>query len=247
MATSGEIEVFHKDLQGRIAAMVDQSLRISSWSESWQGAAARTRISFDMFSDAHDFAERKIGGRCPVFPLATAPGDNENQAWAGWHEEWLCSKSRQYELIGAGWTFFWGLYGRLAKEQEIFRVEWDETAHRGGFAPQPHWHINTNIMIGYTKTPTARIPRPTGSASLVELPMASQPALYEILPAEGCQEVSLGGMHLGMGGWVNHTKHPECWQCHVGEKWDALAEWAERTLRSAIDQFGELRVEDSVE
>jgi hypothetical protein len=249
MATSGRIDVFHAELQRRIAALVDQRLTIHSLSEYWRRVAARARISFDMSSrDFLVFAERKIGGRCPVFPLDAARADSyEDAAWAGWHEEWLCMNSKEYDLVGAGWTFFWGLSGRLAKEQEIFRAEWDETAHRGGVAPQPHWHLDTDIMVGYTRVPRARAPRPTGPAGLIELPLASQPAANEILPAEGCQELSLAGMHLGMGGWSNHSKHPEWWQCHVREDWGALADWAERTLRSTIDQFTELKVEDAVD
>ena len=247
MVTSGIIDRFHEDVQVRIASVVDQPLVIKPRVNNWQGVAAKTTIAFDMFSDAKDFAERKRGGRCPVFPLSRSADESENHAWAGWHEEWRCERTRQYDLVGAGWTFFWGIFGRLSKEQEIFRAEWDETAYRGGFAPQPHWHVDTGIMVGYTARPAIRVVSTADSASLVEIPASPRSALSEILPAEGVQELSLAGMHLGMGGWLNHTKHPEWWQCHVGEQLDPLVDWAERTLRSMIDQFGELRVEAIIE
>jgi hypothetical protein len=248
MATSSDIQRFHVDIESRIADLI-RLRRVTSnpQPKNWERVPAKTRILFDMFSrGCYDFAEREIGGRCAVFPLNASLADEENQAWAGWHEEWLCVKSREYALIGVGWTFFWGVYGRLSKVQQIFRAEWDETKYRGRVAPQPHWHLDTNIMVGYTTTP--RVRRPADSESLVELPPISdsQAALYEIFPAEGLQDISLGGMHLGMGGWSNHSKHPEWWQCRVGEDWNALADWAERTLQSARDQFEELRAKDMV-
>jgi len=249
MATFSNIKQLHADVETRIAGLIGLRVaRICSQQESWTRLRAGARILFDLYSDGScDFAEREMGGPCPVFPLNARLADEEDQAWAGWHEEWLCVKSREYALIGADWTFFWGLCGRLTKEQQIFRAEWDE--NRRGVAPQPHWHVDTNIMVGYTTTPRDRVLRPTDSESLVELrPISNaESVLHEISPAEGVQDISLRKMHLGMGGWSNGSKHPEWWQCRVGEDWSALADWAERTLQSAIDQFEKLRVKDVVE
>jgi hypothetical protein len=249
MATPRDIQNFHMDIKRRIAELIGlRGATIASSHEEWNRLSAGARILFEMYPGNNGtFAERQKGGRCPVFPLKASLADEENQAWAGWHEEWLCVKSRQYGLVGAGWTFFWGILGRLTKEQQIFRAEWDEAEHRGRLAPQPHWHMDTNIMVGYTPTPSSR--RSADIDGLVELPSIPdcKSALCEISPPEGLQEISLGGMHLGMGGWSNHSNHPQWWQRHVGENWTALAEWAERTLRLAMDQLNELRVKDRAE
>ena len=250
MATSINIQLFHTDIEKRIVQLTGhRNVRISSPLEDWECVFAPAPISFDMYShDCHQFAERDMGGRCAVFPLKADFSLEDNQAWVGWHEEWQCQRRNNFDLIGAGWTFFWGVYGRLTKEQQIFRADWDETNHRGGNAPQPHWHLDKRLMIGYTTVPRAGAVRPARSSSLVELPPISdsESALYEISPAEGLQEISLGKMHLGMGGWSNHDKHPEWWQCHVGEDLNALADWAERTLQLAMDQFEKFMVVDKV-
>jgi hypothetical protein len=248
MATSNEIQHLHWNIRDRTVYLTgNQTLEIRSSPDDWSAVPASGFVSFDTYSDGYSqFAEREIGGYCPVFPLKADRAYEDNQAWVGWHEEWRCVGKRRFEFIGAGWTFFFGVCGRLTKGQQLFRAEWDETRHRGGESPQPHWHFDTKFLIGFTtrSIPLARV------SNLVELPSKarSESGLHEISPAEGFQEMRLGKLHFGMGGWTNHEEHPYWWQRHVGEDWNALADWAERTLHSVIVQLDEKSiVKDKIE
>jgi hypothetical protein len=248
MATANEIRHLHSAIQDRVVQLTGhRTLEIHPSSDDWTFVSALAVISFDIYSDGYSqFAEREIGGYCPVFPLKADCAYEDNQAWVSWHEEWQCVGNRRYDLIGAGWTFFFGICGRLTKGQQRFRAEWDETEYRGREALQPHWHFDAKFTIGYT---TRAIPLAQGS-SLVELPSTvhSGSGLYEISPAEGFQEMRLDKLHFGMGGWANHEEHPYWWQCHVGENLNALADWAGRTLQAIIVQLDEKQVvKDKIE
>jgi hypothetical protein len=250
MASAGEIETLHHAFTDCISDLMAMHAAIRSPVEGWKRVVKGTKISFEMVCHEHTTAaERKRGGRCRVFPIDPSKQSLEDRAWAGWHEEWHCVQHNDFDLIGAGWTFFWGIDGRLRREQEILRAEWDQVPEtedqkrycRGGVAAQPHWHLDTAIMAGYSR-PAPRVARVAETVELEEIISDAGPALVEIGQPIGIQELDISGMHLGMGGWRNHDKHPRCWQMLVGQSWTDLILWAEQTLRSARDQFREVDV-----
>jgi len=249
MASDGEIEELHRALAHRIADLTAMNVAMRGPAEDWTRVVRGSSVSFEMTSaDYTTVAERKRGGRCLVFPL-NRHELSEDQPWAGWYEEWYCLGRGDFDLIGLGWTFFWGVDGRLGREQEIFRAEWDQIRERddqrhrrGVLAAQPHWHLDTAIMAGYSR-PVIREPPAIRSTELEEVPSDAGPALVEVASPAGIQELDVSGMHLGMGGWRNHDGHPRCWQVQFGERWsEVIVGWAERTLQSARDQFSEVRV-----
>lgn len=249
MASVGELERFHRDLERRLSNLTRLHFTVKSGLQNWKGVVKGSTASFDMVCrECLAFAERKRGGRCGVFPLSQDPSALEDRVWAGWHEDWHCEGRGVFDLIGVGWTFFWGVDGRLRREQEVLRAEWDEvratdnqTHRRAGFAAQPHWHLDTGMMSGYSR-PVSRQAPAEEMKELEELSSGAQSALEEIGRSTEICELDLSGMHLGMGGWQNQGAHPDCWQARVCEDWASLVLWAERTLQSARDQFEELKI-----
>jgi hypothetical protein len=250
MASAGKIDSLHQSFADRINDLTALRVAIQSSMEGWKRVVKGTTISFEMVCRQHTTtAERKRGGRCPVFQIDPNRDPFEDQPWAGWYEEWFCVQHKDFDLIGAGWTFFWGADGRLGREQEILRAEWDQVPEtddqkryrRGGIAAQPHWHLDTGVMAGYSR-PTPPVARSTEVIALEELASDASPSLVEIGQVSGIQELDISGMHLGMGGWRNHENHPRCWQTLLGANWNDLILWAEQTLRSARDQFSNVDV-----
>jgi len=244
MTSTGRIDRLHATLGRSIRKTIGIEMTVEPTGDNWKKAASGTVVHFDMLCVEHwAAAQRKRGGRCLVFPLNPGRTDVDDRAWANWHEEWLCEGRGVFDLIGAGWTFFWGVEGRLGQDQEVLRAEWDQVRHRGQSAAQPHWHLDTGVMTAYTRPRRLSISSPGGRTDLEDLTSDQPPVpLEEIGPRDGIQELDLSGMHLGMGGWQNDKDHPRCWQLQVADDCSGLVEWAERTLRSAIDQFPELRV-----
>jgi hypothetical protein len=243
MTTVGNIESLQRKIEQRIASAIDNKVNIRTRDIGWKKAMNGSRIAFDMSCDKFpSTAQRKRGVRCPVFPLRSGFDLLEAQIWASWHEEWHCEKRGAFDLVGVGWTFFWGFDGRLGQETEIIRAEWDHVKHRGGFAAQPHWHLDSALMVGYTRPRPTPLPKREMS-DLVELPQPEYSGrLIEIGESLEIQEVDVSGMHLGMGGWEHDDSHPRCWQFALTAELNELVLWAERTLQSARDQFMELKV-----
>jgi hypothetical protein len=75
-------------------------------------------------------------------------------------------------------------------------------------------------------------------AELEELTTDAAP-VQPATPNQYLQDVDLGGLHLGMGGWDNPGAAWSCWQRKPTE--DVLVKWADSTLAYAIAQFEELR------
>jgi hypothetical protein len=241
MATVGNIESVQRRIERQIGSVIGRRTVIKPQNNAWKKATRASRIAFDMFCDGiPSTAERKRGGRCPVFPVTPDASALIDQVWASWHEEWQCEKKGDFDLVGVGWTFFWGVDGRLSRETEIVRAEWDHVKHRGGFAAQPHWHIDTEMMVGFTR-PRSTQPSVNEPADLVELPRPESDGLVEIGESLEIQGIDVSGMHFGMGGWEHHDTHPRCWQSALTTELTELVLWAERSLRSARDQFQELK------
>ena len=250
MATSQEIKSIHRKLTTKLGRKFKIFLSLEPPKiVAWKKVSKGTVISFNIFSkddfQPTDFAIRKRGGRCPVFPVK--PFDEFGKGlWAGWQEEWVCQGGDHFDLKGAGWTFFWDIMGKDEKIQ-ILRAEWDQINFQGGHAPQPHWHVDTEFMIPFQKTKSNHTYLIEGSSELEEISISVEHStLEELQPPFHLQDVYISGMHLGMGGWQNQSSHPACWQRSVNGQWVELIVWAERVLSSAIHQFDEMKLGDFV-
>jgi hypothetical protein len=212
----------------------------------WSRARVGTRVQFRMIPISErdwDWADRVRGGRTPVV-VVKRWADIDRCVWAAWHEEWMVVKLQEFELIGAGWTFFWGAY--LRPKAQILRAEWDEVEHRGGRAPQPHWHVDTELLATFV-APLATRPQALQAAEatnegLEEVVSNNKGGgLEEIANLETIQPLVVAGMHLGMAGWQNSQVHPQCWQRPHRDDYRDLAGWCVNVLESARDQFELLR------
>jgi len=253
MASCEEIETFHQFLANGLSNLTGLRLHVRSHKKNWKTVVRGFPVSFDMVCD--DFsviADRKIGGRCPVFPADRDRDWLKDQVWAGWHEEWYCERHKVFNLVGVGWTFFWGIAGRLGCEQQILRAEWDQVPNmpnqkhrRSKIAAQPHWHLDTDIMVGYS-APVSRTDSIVQFTELEERSPETHSELEEIGGTLSIQLLDFSGMHLGMGGWKNHREHPRCWQVPIPQDWSVIILlWAERTLQSACEQFQGAKVIDT--
>lgn len=188
----------------------------------------------------------------PVFVLPFAR-DRDIGPWVGWYEEWDKADERSFELVGVSLAFYWGSRGH-PKKTTILRAEWDNVARRGRSAGQPHWHIDTKLMVDFAIQVRQGAPRgnaeetisgPRGEleeltyhrAELEELPMASHAPTLETIDRAVVQDLTMSGMHLAMGGWSNGTPltHPARWQHRTDA--GAIVEWADSTLQYAIAEF----------
>ena len=176
---------------------------------------------------------------------------NGNAPWAGWYEKWTACGAGLFRLVGASWTFYWGSVTREEKDQ-LLRAEWDQPPPEDKKAKgsealwdraQPHWHFDRGQLPKICVCPTPTSPPLPHPSSLEDL--GAQPALVEVgspvrpLEREAYQEISLSGLHLGMGGWDCPGSHPQCWQRKVEEPLDLL-KWAKHTLQYAVAQFENL-------
>lgn len=211
--------------------------------EGWQDYREKSRLGFQLRSGGvTETAQRLRGGRCHVYEF---PGYDTlaGAVWFSWYEEWLKTSRREYDLVGASLTFFWG---PMRRQHQVLRAEWDAVQHRGGHAAQPHWHIDATYLIEFSgllppagpSPAIAERAEPAALEELEELPTDAAPA-QPPPPTPYLQDVDLGGLHLGMGGWENPGAAPGCWQRKPTE--DVLVTWADSTLAYAIAQFDELK------
>lgn len=244
--TSANVERYHSKLLSKLNEETGLNLVLANRDSRWRNASKNTRFVFDVLSAVYSSpAKRRRGGTCLAFPLDINPDLLEEQLWASWHEDWKCSARSEFDLVGAGWTFFWGVDGRLNETQQILRAEWDQPLYRGVNVAQPHWHIDTDLMVGYVSPPCSQtgLDRP----GLEELPQGTPGTLIEITAPEGIQEISISGMHLGMAGWGHHDHHPKCWQMLSAALLDELVVWSCRTLRITQQEFARLRIGEQAE
>jgi len=251
MPAAREIKYLHRRIAKRIRNILGHRIQIipAGRLTNWERAASHTIIRFYIVVTddigKQDFVLRDRGGRCPVFIVKQFTDQNRG-VWAGWNEEWVSESGAEFGLIGASWTFFWGIEGQEQKAQ-ILRAEWDQIERRGGIAPQPHWHVDSELVTPLPIKYVATYDIGETPVELEELPVQiDQNGLEEIVTIEGLQGIDISGMHLGMSGWQNAEKHPACWQSQIGNEWDELVIWAERVLYSIIEQFDRLRIGDTI-
>ncbi len=251
MPVAREIKYLHRRITKRIRNILGHRIQIIPAGKltNWERAASHTIIRFYIVVTddigKQDFVLRDRGGRCPVFMVKQFTDQNRG-VWAGWNEEWVSESGGEFGLIAASWTFFWGIEGQEQKAQ-ILRAEWDQIERRGGIAPQPHWHVDSELTIPLLINRITTYDIDETPVELEELPVQSdQNGLEEIVTIGGLQDIDISGMHLGMSGWQNAKEHPACWQSQIGNEWNELVIWAERVLYSIIEQFGRLRIGDTI-
>ena len=130
--------------------------------------------------------------------LSVGPGpDGTRRSGVGWLARRVAlSAACRFDLIGVGWTFFWGVEGRLNCEQEVLLrsgIRYPTQRTRGtvaGALPQPHWHLDTGMMASYSR-PILREGPIIEPTELEELLVSTQPELEEIGEIVGLQELDL--------------------------------------------------------
>ncbi|MDP8237784.1 MAG: hypothetical protein P9X24_01725 [Candidatus Hatepunaea meridiana] len=261
MVTSREIVSMHKKIERRLSQFIGNSnenwiIRPKDEYIGWEKIGVDGSFEFFLFSDhSFDSGLRLRGGKCPVISIKTVSAPYEPRIWFSWHEEWKRTADRKMEkekfvLVDAGWTFFWGI--RQRDKDQIFRAEWGQFPYCGKTAPQPHWHIDPDLMVTIHPllSEPQTIPR-SDSSNLEELLVTEEETALETIPdehilssttTESIQDISMQGMHLGMGGWKGKGRDHQHWQYQIEENnLDELVEWSERVLQSAIRQFEEFR------
>jgi hypothetical protein len=200
--------------------------------------AVRDEIRFALMAadDLQEFAERDRGNRVPVVPLHAIARFDRPAAWIGWYERWQKSASDKYELLNASATFFWGVPNRPAKQQ-VLRAEWDSDAKASAGSAQPHWQFDptfrwTGAAIAEV-VDTIPVTTELVEESAEEL---EEPALLEY-GASTAHELSLSKMHLSMAGWRNGNTADTWWKLSLPQQPAVFAEWLERTITHAADQF----------
>lgn len=236
-----EITEFHsqlcaetRDCIGYRVTVLDPSSTVD-WAKMARNPDPEFSFAFEMTSSDRNVVPRRVtknnGCSSPAFPLFQNE-QFEPTVWLSWREEWRPLGQRQFQLVGAGWTFYWGAFTENKKEQ-LFRAEWDVPQERGRLAPQPHWHLDQNLLA--TIYPRAAEAQPFEEPGELEEIGRETGGLVELRPDPVLQMVSLAKIHLGMGGWW-HTEYPECWQCAIQDR-DDLVTWGLSTLRQAKREF----------
>jgi len=248
----GRLDHIHERLCLQFKKRLSTNLLLT-FEEGRKRKSEEDRVKFWLSNKgARELTQRKVGETCPVYIL---PGFNRLRAamWAGWYEEWDTKDGKNLEFVGASMSFFWGV-GGYQQKQLVLRAEWDKVVKRGGNAAQPHWHIDTTLMVEFgAKRERGALER---SELPAEEPERTPPELEELAPEPGepaleeiggrvLQDVDVSKLHLAMGGWRNSPSYPDRWQCKVDGE-DALVEWADCTLEYTIDQFQGFAAPDDV-
>lgn len=216
MTTKSQIDKLHSVLSQRLGKLAARKMKIEARTHNWHNAAVRTPFFFEMMGDDPAFTVAESGSRKrPTFPLSSLAPDIPG-VWWSWSEEWCKVSAKDFQIIGAGFAFFWGT---RSQRKQLFRAEWDAASERGNSAGQPHWHVDGRIQIG------------VGAASVSHggfEPESSYEALLKPTSDPSLDAVVIKEAHLFMGGWKNHGHVPQCMQSTPDH--ENLADWAERVL-----------------
>jgi len=243
---SGTISSFHRRLtEEYLSRLLAYEVEVLS-TLGWQKRMRTGEVLFDLVPVERYRMDRTLcnreKGECCVCPI-DIPGRPPQTIWASWHECWVSGGEGEFTLRSASWSFFRGRFGVDRKEQ-LLRAEWGADADlMKGKAAQPHWHFDRH-QAGAVYESSEQV-----TASLKETqPGDAADKLEEIgVPprAVALEDVDLGGIHLGMGGWKNSVSCQEpkdCWQCQPKDTGDLLA-WAAHTLSYMKQQLERLRPE----
>jgi hypothetical protein len=244
---STTIKSLHTNIAKAIGEVTGAILQVvcPSHQKGWEKLQEGANVKFELSTVENnaskilcDYIDRDLGGRSFAFRLIEQP-EEEPTLWAGWYEEWKATEGQKFNLVGLSWTFYWGVY--LRPRPIILRAEWDSLKYRNQRAAQPHWHINSALLIDSYHPivrPSVLAVAPQEGDDLEELPEEIEEELEEIAPT-GIQELSLTGMHLGMGGWEHSPDHPDCWRNELPTTWSDVTNWVKKTLVYATEQFTE--------
>ena len=252
-----DIGELHRKLSIKASGVLDQQVAIRpvpSHMKYWERLRAGSKLPFELLphhkGTPWETALRARGGRQPsgrvnVFSLCgvtSADGvDTRAQAWVAWYERWTVVARREFELLTAGWTVFWGLPGEENKIQ-VLRADWDQIKYTGEFAEsigQPHWHVDQPVVadgggIRYWSGPSPNIPGELPPRVIHDEAVAPTDASAVRAP-------EIRGLHLAMATW-ERAEHPLCWQRAYEGQCEDLFDWASKTLLYVRDHFDPLVV-----
>ena len=238
----GTIDTFHRQLRECLRPLLTYEAEVDCRA-GWEKRFARKDVLFDLVPIERlrmDRANRKgADDECRVCPINVV-GFPQYTIWASWHERWRSLGEGRFSLKDACWTFFRGQSGIVLKQQ-LFRAEWADVCWMGGEAAQPHWHFDSQ-QVELVYVPAEKVgARPDQAQAddaieeLEDIGVSAEPVALE--------EVDLGDIHLGMGGWTNPDTLGEshkCWQCQPRNTRELLV-WAQRTLVYVQRQLERLR------
>ncbi len=224
--TELELGQFHSAVEVAFSEglKVPVSIRRVDETLDWIGALPKTPVFFaarpaDNRAKAEVLPDRSMG-------FEFTDGTAHIPLWVSWREEWvkaIPARGRRrpaptLHLVGVSTCFYVGNTAR--QKTQILRAEWDNPAHRGNNAAQPHWHVDPDLIDLPSWSPEPRFEMPHG---LTELPASEGPQLSP----ETCFW-RVRRLHLGMAGWTHHTDSPQCWQHTI--QLSVITGWLKRVL-----------------
>lgn len=246
MAAPPTINKFHNLLLDRIidtlspslkTVVRSPSLRIEPDLKAWENLSTKLRtFRFSMLlEEYYETTVNDLNRDVRLIPLRTYK--NGFSSWCSWSEEWICLDKREFDLVGAGWTFFWGRTPRATVQ--ICRAEWDQITRRGEYAGQPHWHVDPPLP---TEGIVISLDDIDEAGALQEL--GSEPNLLELGSTSAGRvqaTVKQSGIHFGMAGWenapvkleckvVNKSAITNCWQRDMTKDFGRVIPWASEAV-----------------
>jgi hypothetical protein len=240
MPTPGKIETFHKKLITSVKNVIGWDIEISPSCPEWKGVKATAQILWTALPGGTtpvEQAYRNQRDRVCVFSVEEGADETDPRGWVTWSEIWGKNKQREFYLLSAGWTAFWGSPSDDQKVQ-VLRADWDQPnpdipARRESEAGQPHWHVDRVIPVQDSWAIPQAAPRIEGE--LPSIMLDDEVSLSRTIPA-----IRMGKVHLSMGTWEG-AAYPRCWQRSYDDDCDKLLDWAGKTLQYLKGQLGSKR------
>ena len=240
MPTAGKIETFHRNLITKVMDVIGWEINISPSCPEWKAVKPTAKIRWSAFPEGTTPVERAYrdqGDRVYVFSVKACADETDPRGWVTWSEKWVKNIKREFELLSAGWTAFWGSPYDDQKVP-VLRADWDQpdpdrTQRQQSEAGQPHWHVDRVIPVQDGGIGGQAVQRLEGEIE----PVVSEDrlSLSRTVPA-----LSMGKVHLSMGTWESDA-HPKCWQRSYDGDCDKLLDWAGKTLQYLQGQLGSKR------
>ncbi len=217
-ATAGDISKIHRKLAKCVSERLgfEVSARYLAGYERWRKIQVRP-VFFALFNDHHPAWVPRGPSRSSYCPIVTAVADYEVAyekpvPWFAWSDKWQPTDDG-FSLLAAGWSLYWGSYGRESFKQLLIRAEWDNLCELSNNAAQPHWHFHVPALVSNVDSDA-----PVEAGAL-----------------------DFSRMHLGMAGWRNSTDFPTCWQMETdGLSPTDLVNWADRVLACILCELGKV-------
>jgi hypothetical protein len=222
VVSASKIKALHEGLEGAIRRELGDRvcIRLPSdyWKQgheadpeqSWEGVLSRL-VYFELQPQNASLFDQAMSG--PSGRVCAVVAVDEERLYdpscrLSWLETWNPVGGGEFELVAAGWQFYWGRFGPDRPKRLLFRAEWDHPRREGADAPQPHWHFHPVSLNAISTDPGAKLLKP------------------------------FLRMHMGMAGWNNGDGYPDCWQWHPEQWSDHdIVHWASKVLEAVLAEL----------